>query len=109
MRIAGTPEDQLRADAARRPMRVFIAARTRFAEDALARLGEPWLTYFEPDEIRAELTALGFADPTDLGPAGLAARFFDRPDVPPDTPGGHVLHAVRPGQARPMKDAAPRI
>src|SRR5687768_7568694 len=36
VRIAGTPEDQLRADGARRPMRVFIAARTRFAEDALA-------------------------------------------------------------------------
>lgn len=41
VRILGTPAEQLRAEAdddpARRVMRFFIAARTRFAEDALAR------------------------------------------------------------------------
>ncbi|XVV13406.1 class I SAM-dependent methyltransferase [Actinoplanes sp. CA-131856] len=61
----------------------------------VARLGEPWLTYFEPPEIAAELTGLGFAAITDLGPSQLAAAYFDRPDVPPSTPGGHVLRAVR--------------
>ncbi|MGK5680713.1 class I SAM-dependent methyltransferase [Actinoplanes sp. URMC 104] len=60
-----------------------------------ARLGEPWLTYFEPDEIAGRLGALGFDEIEDLGPAQLAARFFGRTDVPPDTPGGHVLRALR--------------
>jgi methyltransferase (TIGR00027 family) len=61
----------------------------------VARLGEPWLTYFEPDEIAGRLRGLGFGEIEDLGPSALAARFFDRHDVPADTPGGHVLRAVR--------------
>jgi O-methyltransferase involved in polyketide biosynthesis len=61
----------------------------------VARLGEPWLTYFEPDEIAAELTGLGFTEMEDLGPAGLAARYFDRHDLPPDTPGGHAIRVRR--------------
>jgi methyltransferase (TIGR00027 family) len=60
----------------------------------VARIGEPWLTYFEPEEVEAELRELGFTEIEDLGPAQLAARFFNRPDVPPDTPGGHILRAV---------------
>jgi methyltransferase (TIGR00027 family) len=64
----------------------------------VARLGEPWLTYFEPDEIAARLTGLGFGEIEDLGPARLAATFFDRPDVPPGTPGGHVLRAAIPSR-----------
>jgi methyltransferase (TIGR00027 family) len=60
----------------------------------VAKIGEPWLTYFEPDEIAEELAGLGFGTIEDLGPSQLAARFFGRPDVPPNTPGGHVLHAV---------------
>ncbi|GAA0535084.1 class I SAM-dependent methyltransferase [Paractinoplanes ferrugineus] len=63
--------------------------------ERVARIGEPWLTYFEPDEIAAVLTGLGFTSIEDLGPAQLAARFFHRPGLPPDTPGGHVLRAVR--------------
>jgi methyltransferase (TIGR00027 family) len=71
--------------------RAWLQARA----ERVAKIGEPWLTYFEPDEIAGELTGLGFREITDLGPAGLAARFFGRPDVPPETAGGHVLHAVR--------------
>jgi hypothetical protein len=63
----------------------------------VAKIGEPWLTYFEPAEMDAELTALGFGEIEDLGPSGLAARFFGRHDVPPGTPGGHVLRALRTG------------
>jgi methyltransferase (TIGR00027 family) len=66
--------------------------------ERVARIGEPWLTYFEPDEIAAMLTGLGFTEIEDLGPAGLAAHFFGRHDVPPDTPGGHVLRALRTGR-----------
>jgi methyltransferase (TIGR00027 family) len=61
--------------------------------DRVAALGEPWLTYFEPAEVAAELRRRGLAEIDDLGPSALAARFFNRPDVPPETPGGHVLHA----------------
>jgi len=60
----------------------------------VARIGEPWLTYFEPAEIASYLAGLGFGEIEDLGPAQLAARFFNRHDVPPDTPGGHLLRAV---------------
>jgi methyltransferase (TIGR00027 family) len=67
--------------------------------ERVAKIGEPWLTYFEPGEIAAELTGLGFGEIEDLGPSGLAARFFGRHDVPPGTPGGHVLRALRtPGR-----------
>jgi methyltransferase (TIGR00027 family) len=61
----------------------------------VAKIGEPWLTFFEPEEIAADLAESGFGHIEDLGPAGLAARFFNRPDVPPETAGGHVLHARR--------------
>src|SRR3954447_13869493 len=36
VRILGAPEEELLADAPRRAMRLFIAARHRFADDALA-------------------------------------------------------------------------
>jgi hypothetical protein len=73
--------------AARRAMLEERAAR-------VARIGEPWLTYFEPDEIAGLLGELGFGEIEDLGPAQLASRFFGRHDLPPDTPGGHVLRAA---------------
>ena len=34
---------------------------------SVARLGEPWLTYFEPEELAAALSELGFATIEDLG------------------------------------------
>jgi methyltransferase (TIGR00027 family) len=60
-----------------------------------AALGEPWQCYFLPGELAAELHGKGFDELEDLGPAELAARFFDRPGVPKDTPGGHVIRARR--------------
>jgi len=62
----------------------------------VAKLGEPWLTYFEPAELAADLTRRGLTEIEDLGPAQLAARYFDRPNVAPDTPGGHVIRARKP-------------
>lgn len=56
----------------------------------VAGIGEPWQTYFRPDELHALLH--GFADIDDLGPAQLGERYFHRPGLPPDTPGGHVIH-----------------
>lgn len=62
--------------------------------DRVARLGEPWLTYFDPPAIAADLREIGFGGIEDLGPSRMAARFFGRDDVPPETPGGHLLHAT---------------
>jgi methyltransferase (TIGR00027 family) len=61
----------------------------------VASIGEPWRTYFMPDELAADLRERGFAELEDLGPAELAARWFGRSDVPKETPGGHVIHARR--------------
>ncbi|MFC7273560.1 class I SAM-dependent methyltransferase [Paractinoplanes rhizophilus] len=84
-------------DYAQPPSTMPPARRVALEERAarVARIGEPWLTYFEPEEIAARLRELGFREIEDLGPAQLAARFFDRHDVPPGTPGGHLLRAVR--------------
>ncbi|PRY22408.1 class I SAM-dependent methyltransferase [Pseudosporangium ferrugineum] len=58
-----------------------------------ARVGEPWRSSFQPDELAALLRERGFGEIEDLGPAELAERYFGRPGVPKDTPGGHLLHA----------------
>jgi O-methyltransferase involved in polyketide biosynthesis len=64
------------------------------AERVAAR-GEPWLTYFTPDELHAELRDLGLTEIEDLGPPAVAARFFGvAPDRVPAV-GGHVIRARR--------------
>ena len=61
----------------------------------VAEAGEPWVTYFEADALRANLTALGFTEIEDLGPAQIASRYFGRKgDSLPDR-GGHILRASR--------------
>jgi methyltransferase (TIGR00027 family) len=95
--VAARSGNEVVFDYAQSPERMSPERRAALTARAerVAKLGEPWLTFFDPDEIAAELAGRGFRTVTDLGPAGLAARFFGRPDVPPETPGGHVLHAVR--------------
>jgi hypothetical protein len=66
-------------------------------------MGEPFLTYFEPAELHAELTSLGFAGIEDFGPRALLERYLaTRPaaEQPPADAwrtrpdrGGHVLVA----------------
>jgi methyltransferase (TIGR00027 family) len=95
--VAAGAGNEVVFDYAQSPARMSPERRAALEARAarVARIGEPWLTYFEPEEIGAELRARGFADVEDLGPAQLAARFFNRRDVPPDTPGGHILRARR--------------
>ena len=64
--------------------------------DRVAALGEPWLSYFEPPELAAILTTLGFATIEDLGPPGLAARYWPGAQGPIPERGGHVLFAATP-------------
>ncbi|MEU4557594.1 SAM-dependent methyltransferase [Actinoplanes sp. NPDC023936] len=107
--VAAAEGNEVVFDYAQSPERMSPDRRAALEARAarVAKLGEPWLTYFEPDEIDAELRGHGFTAIEDLGPSALAARYFGRPDVPPQTPGGHVLHARR--QTRPASDAADRI
>ena len=62
--------------------------------ERVAALGEPWLSYFEPSDLTTMLAELGFATVEDLGPSGMAARYW--PDVQGAIPerGGHVLFAA---------------
>jgi methyltransferase (TIGR00027 family) len=61
----------------------------------VAAIGEPWRTYYQPDELAEVLRERGFAVVEDLGPAALARRYLGRDDLPGETPGGHVIHARR--------------
>jgi methyltransferase (TIGR00027 family) len=57
-------------------------------------VGETWISYFEANELRMKLAALGFSEVEDLGPPQIAARYFPhRVDTLPDK-GGHVLRAT---------------
>jgi methyltransferase (TIGR00027 family) len=95
--VAAGEGNEVVFDYAQSPARMPAERRAALEDRAarVARIGEPWLTYFEPAEIAGGLTGRGFREIEDLGPSALAARFFGRTDVPPDTAGGHVLRAVR--------------
>jgi methyltransferase (TIGR00027 family) len=61
--------------------------------DRVAAIGEPWLTYFEPPVLHALLTDLGLAEIEDLGPPGLAARYWPGLGRAIPERGGHVVLA----------------
>ncbi len=67
---------------------VFTFARPRSPQDdaswdspvlaeRAAALGEPWLTYFEPDPLEAKLRAFGFSDVYFLTPDEARRRYFE--------------------------------
>jgi methyltransferase (TIGR00027 family) len=78
-----------------RPVSAFPegAARARQITRAqrAARLGEPWITRFEPPELAAMLRGLGFDDLEDLGPAKIGRRFLGIERK--DGPGGRLMRA----------------
>lgn len=56
-----------------------------------AAAGEPWLSFFNPAELRVELSRLGFSEVEDLSPSQVAWRCgFERN---PNAPGGHLVRA----------------
>lgn len=58
-----------------------VVDRIRFAMEAVRKMGEPWITGFEPAAIGSELSALGFTLIEDLSPAMLQELYFqDRSD-----------------------------
>ncbi len=61
----------------------------------VAELGEPWITFFDPDELRVQLTAAGFSTVEDLGPREIAERYLPTA-LPVPKQSGHILHAATP-------------
>ena len=49
---------------------------TKGARSASPNWAKPGVTYFEADDLRAKLMALGFTEVEDLGPPQIAARYF---------------------------------
>jgi methyltransferase (TIGR00027 family) len=61
----------------------------------VAEVGEAWVSYFEADELRLKLLALGFSEVQDLGPQQIVGRYF--PDAAGERrdKGGHVVRASK--------------
>jgi methyltransferase (TIGR00027 family) len=60
----------------------------------LAAIGEPWLSFFAPDDMAALLTTAGFTEIEDLAGAQINARWYaDRQDGLRAYPMAHVLRA----------------
>ncbi len=68
--------------------------------------GEAWVTYFEPDALRAKLADLGFAAVEDLGPPQIAIRYFPDHGAALPARGGHILRAATIGPVR-RQDSGP--
>jgi methyltransferase (TIGR00027 family) len=60
----------------------------------VSAIGESWMSYFEPSELRAKLQAFGFTEIEDLGPREIRARYFPRSAPPSSDNGGHILRAA---------------
>jgi methyltransferase (TIGR00027 family) len=97
--VAGTAGSEVVFDYPMPPSSMPAERRAALEERArrVASVGEPFRTYFRPEEVAALLRAAGFVDVDDVGPAEMAARWFEPRDaVPAGTPGGHVVHARLP-------------
>ncbi|HZZ33417.1 MAG TPA: class I SAM-dependent methyltransferase [Phenylobacterium sp.] len=72
------------------------AASHRERAKRVAALGEPFLSYFEPAELHAQLGNLGLSEIEDLGPRALITRFHPGRKLPDDMgdTGGHVIFAA---------------
>jgi methyltransferase (TIGR00027 family) len=91
--IAGIPDAEVVFDYGEPPESYPIELRAGY-EAIVARaaaLGEPWLSFFRPAELRIELTRLGFADIDDLSPGDISLHFGFKRE--PNAPGGHFVHA----------------
>ena len=77
------------------PVSAFPAGHLRSLQLAraqrAARMGEPWITRFEPAQLAAMLRGLGFDELEDLGPALIGRRFLGVERR--DGPGGHLMRA----------------
>jgi methyltransferase (TIGR00027 family) len=61
----------------------------------VAAIGEPWISFFEPAALHAELRERGFRDIEDMRGADIGQRYLgiSRASAPAQTGGGHILRA----------------
>lgn len=59
----------------------------------VAALGEPWISYFEAETLRAKSLNFGFSEIEDLGPPEIAARYFPGQVGSMPARGGHIVRA----------------
>lgn len=64
------------------------------AADYVARLGEPWITFFEPQELVQRLGSTGFSDATLLGPQEAHRRYFAGRSDGFRAAGSHLMAAL---------------
>lgn len=95
--IAGAPgsdvvfdysEPAQNRDAAGQSAHAFHSAR-------VAAVGEPWISFFIPDELAKYLTGLGFDEIEDVESGDIAARFSRTPNGTVGNSGGHIIRARR--------------
>ena len=80
------------------PSEMLTVAQRQARETAaqrVAAIGEPWISYYDPDALAAEMEALGFGDLHDLGPADANARYFQSRTDGLRVSGGGRLMAAR--------------
>jgi methyltransferase (TIGR00027 family) len=74
--------------------RIFFRALTY----RMALVGEPWVGFFDPKSLAADLKTMGFSDMEDIGSDGINARFFDnREDKLKVGRYGHLMKAKKSG------------
>jgi methyltransferase (TIGR00027 family) len=61
----------------------------------VAKIGEPWLSFFAPTELAASLADLGFDELEDLDASGMAARYPRSGPPPKAGSGAHLMRARR--------------
>ena len=73
--------------------------RAHYAERAarVAAVGEPFLSFFDPAELHAQLRAHGFIEIDDLDVPGMVSRLTGQPRQDGRRVGGHVLFAATSG------------
>jgi methyltransferase (TIGR00027 family) len=66
----------------------------RLLAHRMAVIGEPWQTFFDPQQLAMELKDIGFTQVEDIGPEDINARFFnDRTDKLKVGSFGHLMKA----------------
>jgi methyltransferase (TIGR00027 family) len=95
--IAAVPGSEVVFDYGEPPESREEPARTMLLERArkLAEKGEPWISFFNPGALAADLGKTGFDEIEDFSGGDLAIRYFDAPSGTKNNAGGHVLRARR--------------
>lgn len=74
--------------------------------ERVARVGEPWITFFTPPDLHTLLLRTGFAEIEDLGIDGYGPRYLGLPANAPRRPGGHLVAAGTAGHHHPQASPA---